>query len=134
MFDHLMREADALLDQAKHTSLFNLDALHEIRLRGLVATGRADIAIGLIDHSPAPTTTVAPQWHVIERVTVADVQLLAGDHSGAHRSLEIAIREAAPQRLPHQLQRIIRTAGYRLPEIYGVARQALNEIRQELAA
>ncbi|WP_207946975.1 helix-turn-helix transcriptional regulator [Actinomadura sp. 7K507] len=134
LFDHVMREADAFLDEVKHTSLFNPYALHEIRLRGLVATGRADIAIGLIDHSPAPTTTVAPQWHVIERVTIANVQLLAGDHSGAQKYLEIAIREAATQRLPHQLQRIMRTAGDRLPEICAVARRAFNELRQELTA
>ncbi|MEU8804766.1 XRE family transcriptional regulator [Spirillospora sp. NPDC048819] len=134
LFDHTMRKADALLDEAKHTSLFNPYALHEIRLRGLVATGRTDTAIRLVDHSPAPTTTVAPQWHVIERVTVANVQLLAGDQIGARESLVIAVREAITQRLPHQLQRIMRTAGEDLPEIYADAAQALDQLRQELAA
>ncbi|MET7802550.1 hypothetical protein [Streptomyces decoyicus] len=42
--------------------------------------------------------------------------------------------EAVVQRLPHQLQRIVRAAGDRLPDVRGQAVQALDRIRQEMAA
>lgn len=44
LFGTVMQQADQLLNQVDHTSLFNPYALHEIRLRGLVTTGRADAA------------------------------------------------------------------------------------------
>ncbi|TDB87900.1 hypothetical protein E1264_13120 [Actinomadura sp. KC216] len=134
LFDTVIRQADALLDQADHTSLFNPYALHEIRLRGLVATDRAAIAIKLADDPPAATTTVAPQWHVIQFVTIAGVRLRAGDRTGSRESLETAIREANARRLPHQLQRIMRTAAGDLPDIHADAEQALDRLRQEMAA
>ncbi|MFI0484348.1 helix-turn-helix domain-containing protein [Actinomadura sp. 9N215] len=134
LFDATIRQADDLLDRVDHTSLFNPYALHEIRLRGLAVTGRADNAIGLADDPPSCTTTVAPQWHVIEQITVAGVRLRAGDHNGARECLDIAVREAVTQRLPHQLQRITRTAGGQLPETRADAEQALSRLRQELAA
>lgn len=135
LFDGAMRETNRLLDETEHTSLFNPYALHEIRLRGLMATGRTDIAIQLIEQgSPVPTTTVAPQWRVIELITVAQVRLAADDHGSAAQSLHTAVDEAVRQRLPHQLQRIVRAADYRLPEIREVADHALDRIRQEMAA
>ncbi|MEV0469169.1 helix-turn-helix domain-containing protein [Streptomyces prunicolor] len=135
LFDEAMRETNRLLDETEHTSLFNPYALHEIRLRGLMATDRTDIAIQLIEQgSPVPTTTVAPQWRVIELITVAQVRLAADDHGSAAQSLHTAVEEAVRQRLPHQLQRIVRTADYRLPEIREVADHALDGIRQEMAA
>ncbi|MFI7095391.1 helix-turn-helix domain-containing protein [Streptomyces lydicus] len=134
LFDSVMQEADGLIESAGHTSLFNPYALHEIRLRGLVSTGRADVAIRLVDHGPGSTTTVAPQWRVIELITVAHVRLLADDRGGATESLNTAMTEAVVQRLPHQLQRIVRTAGDRLPDVRGQAVQALDRIRQEMAA
>jgi transcriptional regulator with XRE-family HTH domain len=135
LFDEAMRETNRLLDETEHTSLFNPYALHEIRLRGLMATGRTDIAIQLIEQgSPVPTTTVAPQWRVIELITVAQVRLAADDHGSAAQSLHTAVDEAVRQRLPHQLQRIVRAADYRLPEIREVADHALDRIRQEMAA
>ncbi|WP_406003404.1 helix-turn-helix domain-containing protein [Streptomyces sp. NBC_00829] len=134
LFDSVMQEADGLIESAAHTSLFNPYALHEIRLRGLVSTGRADLAIRLVDHGPDSTTTVAPQWRVIELVTVAHVRLLADDPGGAAEALSTAMAEAVVQRLPHQLQRIVRTAGDRLPVVRGTAVQALDRMRQEMAA
>lgn len=134
LFDSVMRETDDLLQSVAHTSLFNPYALHEIRLRGLVSTGRAALAIRLVDQGPGSTTTVAPQWRVIELVTVAHVRLLADDLGGAVESLNTAMAEAVVQRLPHQLQRIVRTAGHRLPTVRGTAVQALDRMRQEMAA
>jgi hypothetical protein len=129
-----MLESHALLDQVEHTSLFNAFALHEIQMRGLIATNRADEAIRLAGNSPTPTTTVAPQWLVIELVTIAHVQLLARDRGAANQSLDAAAREAVIQRLPHQLQRIIRVAGDLLPEIRIAASQALERLRKDIAA
>ncbi|MFF4364160.1 helix-turn-helix domain-containing protein [Streptomyces sp. NPDC001604] len=135
LFDRVMRETGQLLDQTEHTSLFNPYALHEIRLRGLISTGRAEVAVGLVEKgSPVPTSTVAPQWRVIELITGARVRLAADDCGGAAESLNTAIDEAVRQRLPHQLQRIVRAADPWLPEIKEVAEHALNRIRQEIAA
>ncbi|WP_207401114.1 helix-turn-helix domain-containing protein [Actinomadura roseirufa] len=134
LFDSVMRQADELLDRVDHTSLFNPYALHEIRLRGLIATGRADTAAGLVDNLPSPTTTVAPQWRVIEQITVARVRLRVGDRNGAHEYLDSAVREAASQRLPHQLQRIMRATNRLLPDINANAALALGQLRQEMAA
>ncbi|WP_199931137.1 XRE family transcriptional regulator [Streptomyces sp. CB02923] len=134
LFDRVMRETDDLLSRLDHTSLFNPFSLHEIRLRGLVSTGRIGVAMRLVEHSPALTTAVAPQWRVIELITVAHVQLLADDRNGAAQSLDVAIREAVLQRLPHQLQRIMRTAGTRLPALRIDASHALDRIRGEMAA
>ncbi|MFF7092834.1 hypothetical protein ACFY9A_10610 [Streptomyces rubradiris] len=115
--------------------MFNPYALHEIQLRGLMSTGRTDVAIQLVERgSPEPTTTVAPQWRVIELITVAQVRLAADDRGGAAQSLHSAVEEAVRQRLPHQLQRIVRAAHRRLPEIRDVAAHALDRIRQDLAA
>ncbi|MGW0708155.1 hypothetical protein ACWD4G_19740 [Streptomyces sp. NPDC002643] len=135
LFARVMRETDALLDRVDHTSLFNPFSLHEIRLRGLVSTGRTDLAMRLVEHSPpVPTTVVAPQWRVIELITVAHVQLLADDTAGAAQSLDTATQEAVVQRLPHQLQRIMRTAGSRLPAQQAAASRSLDRIRGEMAA
>ncbi|MFD9818805.1 helix-turn-helix domain-containing protein [Streptomyces violascens] len=134
LFDRVVREADQLLDRVEHTSLFNPFALHEIRLRGLIETGRVPAAIRLVENSPTPTTTVAPQWRVIELVTIAHIMLLADDLGGATTTLETAVGEATAQRLPHQLQRIMRTAATRLPDVQGTAAQALERLRGEMAA
>jgi transcriptional regulator with XRE-family HTH domain len=134
LFDRVIREADATLDLVKHTSLFNPYSLHEVRLRGLVATDRIEAAIRLADDIPRPTTTVAPQWHVIEMITTAHVRLAATDHCGASEALHGAIREATAQRLPHQLQRIMRVADHQLPDARAAAVCALDELRQEMAA
>jgi hypothetical protein len=47
---------------------------------------------------------------VIERITVADVRLAAGDRAGADAILLPAIETAARHRLPHQIQRVARIA------------------------
>lgn len=134
LFDSALRDSRRLLDTVAHTSLFNPFALYEIQLRGLLATGRPDAAVHHADRSPAPTTAVAPQWRVIELVTLGRVQLLAHDRRGAGESLTAAAREAAAQRLPHQLQRIIRAADDRLQDIRGLAQQELDRLRQDMAA
>lgn len=135
LFDKAVKECGQLLAAGvQHTSLFNPFALHEVQIRGLVATDRTRAAIRLIDSTPSPATPVAPQWRVIELVTVGHVQLLGDDPAGAEQSLAQATSEAAAQRLPHQLQRIIRTAGQQLPDVALAATGHLHRLRHEMAA
>ncbi|MFB7031687.1 MULTISPECIES: XRE family transcriptional regulator [unclassified Streptomyces] len=135
LFDPTVREAHQLLDTVEHTSLVNPSALYEIRLRGLVSTGRARDAIRHAESAPpAPTIAVAPQWRVIELITTGRVRLLAGDSHGAAQLLTMAVREARAQRLPHQLQRVQRTTAGVLPDTHDAATQALTRLRTEIAA
>lgn len=134
LFDTVMRETDSLLDRAEHTSLFNPYSLHEIRLRGLLGTARAPAAIRLVEECPVLTTRGAPQWRVIELVTVAQVRLIGGDRAGAAEALDVALGEAVVQRLPQQVQRMMRAAGQRLPGIRAAVGEALGRMRQEMAA
>ncbi|MEW1633485.1 helix-turn-helix domain-containing protein [Streptomyces sp. NPDC093801] len=135
LFDRTVREAGRLLDSVEHTSLVNPVALHEIHLRGLISTGRAREAIRLAEGpAPSPTTSVAPQWRVIELITTGRVRLLAGDRHGATELLETAVQQARAQRLPHQLQRVLRAGGEALPQVTRAATRALEELRTEMAA
>ncbi|WP_181012442.1 MULTISPECIES: helix-turn-helix transcriptional regulator [unclassified Streptomyces] len=135
LFDHTVREAHQLLDRVQHTSLVNPSALYQIRLRGLVSTGRTRDAIRHAESAPpAPTIAVAPQWRVIELITTGRVRLLAGDSHGATQLLASAVREAQAQRLPHQLQRVQRTTAGALPDTHDAATHALRQLRVEIAA
>lgn len=134
LFDAVISEAATLVDTVEHTSLVNPVALYEIRLRGLISTGRTVAAVGLLDCGPPAATTVAPQWRVIEAVTVGQVQLLAGDRSGAAHSLHSAVAEAARQRLPHQLQRIVRVSRHALPEVCDNAGEQVRLLKEEMTA
>jgi hypothetical protein len=134
LFDRTAAEARTLLDCASHTSLFNPSSLYEIQLRGLVSTDRTAAAIELADSPPASTLHTAPQWRVIEMITVAQVRLRADDLQAAVEGLSTAVREATAQRLPHQLQRVMRAAGSQLPDIAELARHSLDRLRQEIAA
>ncbi|MFE3328991.1 helix-turn-helix domain-containing protein [Streptomyces sp. NPDC059176] len=135
LFDRVIAEALQLLETVDHTSLVNPVALREIHLRGLVSTGRARDAIRLAeDLAPSRTIAVAPQWHVIELITSGSVRLLAGDRHGATDLLLGAVQEASAQRLPHQLQRVLRAAGENLPDVRNSAGHALEQLRVEMAA
>ncbi|RKT08233.1 hypothetical protein BX286_6317 [Streptomyces sp. 3211.6] len=135
LFDRAVREVHQLMDTVDHTSLVNPVALHEIHLRGLISTGRAREAIRLAEGPvPSPTITVAPQWRVIELITTGRVRLLAGDRHGATQLLETAVQQARAQRLPHQLQRVLRAGGEALPQVTSAASLALEELRTEMAA
>jgi hypothetical protein len=91
-----------------------------------VAAGRTDAAIALTENSPAPTTTAAPQWRVIDLITVVAVRLQAADHIGVTETLEAAVREATIQRLPYQLQRVRGTDGRELHDIRTAESQSLD--------
>ncbi len=71
----------ALRSAPGHEVLFNTFTVREVRLRGLLATGR---------------------------ITTADVLARAGDEHAAAKMLSAAIGDSETLRLPHQVQRIIR--------------------------
>jgi hypothetical protein len=124
----------ALLERVAHTSLVNPFALHELRMRGLVATGRGDQAVRLAGEQSPATSAITPQWQVIEHVTAGRVLLLRGDRTGAADRLTAAITAASAHRLPHQLQRVIRITDCVLPVLRARASRTLDRLRREMAA
>jgi len=91
--------------------LFNAFTVREVRLRGLIATGRTRRAIDLAESFTADDEPPTPQWRVIERITTADMLARAGDERVAASMLAAAASDAETLRRPHQVQRIIRLTG-----------------------
>ncbi len=110
-FDHAIDRYRALVDIGSvHGMLVNPFAFREIRLRGLVGTGRPTQAVQLARTDHTTGAPAAPQWHVIERITLGEVHLASGDREAAGVVLREAIAAAETYHLPHQLQRVIRAA------------------------
>lgn len=101
---------ERLDDGGGRSMLFNSFTFQEIELRGLVATGRAANAVQIMQTNMPDAAPVAPQWHVIERVTAGQVLLAARQRDGAEDALRTALLAAETHRLPHQIQRTIRAA------------------------
>ena len=111
LFDATSAQCVRLLDQVdSHEVLFNAFTVREVRLRGLLDTGRPYQAVALAESFTADEQPPAPQWRVIERITTADVLASAGDARTAVEVLAGTLRDAEALRLPHQMQRIIRLA------------------------
>lgn len=92
----------------RQEALFNTFTVREVRLRGLLATGRIGKAVDLAENFAPEDGPPTPQWRIIERITTADVLARAGDEHTAVGMLAAAISDAETLRLPHQVQRIIR--------------------------
>ncbi|PYC63856.1 XRE family transcriptional regulator [Streptomyces tateyamensis] len=75
LFDHATEQAHRLLGEAEPTALFSAFTLHEVRLRGLMATGRAGEAVELLGSAPRPRLTTSPQWQIIATITAGEVLL-----------------------------------------------------------
>lgn len=101
---------ERLDDGGGRSMLFNPFTFREIQLRGLVATDRAADAVQLMRTEIPDAAPVAPQWHIIERVTAGQVLLAARQRDGAEDALRTALIAAEAHRLPHQIQRTIRAA------------------------
>jgi len=107
---------DAIADRCVHVMKFapgqeillNAFTVREVRLRGLIVTGRSGQAVDLAERFAADHEPPTPQWRVIERITTADVLAKAGDEHTAASMLTAAVSDAEALRLPHQVQRIIR--------------------------
>lgn len=111
LFDATASQCVRTLETASQQDvLFNPFTVREVRLRGLLATGRIAQAVDLAGRYPADSGPPSPHWRVIERITTGEVLARAGDKRTAETVLTIATNSAEILRLPHQVQRIIRLA------------------------
>jgi len=139
LFDAAISQCTRALETAsQHDVLFNPFTVREVRLRGLLATGRTAQAVDLAGRYPANSRPPSPHWQVIERITTAEVLARAGDEDTAATMLTAAISDAEALRLPHQVQRVSRLASE--PGVlagHGVDQQArttLTRLDGQLAA
>jgi len=110
-FDATMDELSRSQDNAAvGDPLLSEVAVREVRLRGLIITGRTQAAIDVLETSSGMRYPVSPQWRIIEQITVTEVLFAAGDLETGTSSLQEAIAEAERYRLPHQIQRAARLA------------------------
>lgn len=134
LFDESIASCKDLLNQGGRGMVFNPFSLREIQLRGLINTNRSDEAVRLIGNDNAGITPSAPQWHIIERVTVGQVLLAAGEPDGAREALGAALAAAETYRLPHQIQRTIRAANVGgLKDVATHGEAALSRLHAQLA-
>ena len=111
LFDATTSQCVLAVEQASEQDvLFSPFTVREVRLRGLLATGRAAQAAELAGRCPADSGPPSRHWRVIERITTAEVLARSGDQHTAEPMLTAAISDAETLRLPHQAQRIIRLA------------------------
>ena len=112
LHDGSVAAAERLMDVAGSSGiLFTPFSLREVRMRGLMGTGRVAVAAELAQSRPGPGEAPAPQWAAIEAVTSADALSAAGDLSSAHALYSEALALAVRHRLPHQIQRVVRSTG-----------------------
>lgn len=136
LFDQALAGYRDLLDARPGRSmLFNPFTFREIELRGLVSTGRPADAVRLIRTGLPDAAPVAPQWHIIERVTAGQVLLAAGQLDEAEEALRTALTAAETGRLPHQIQRTVRAAeSGHLDAIASEGHAALDRLNEALAS
>jgi hypothetical protein len=136
LFDQALDGYRGLLDTGRGRSmLFNPFTFREIKLRGLVSTGRASQALRIIQTGIPDAAPVAPQWHVIERVTAGQVHMAAGQPDEGEDAFRTAVAAAEASRLPHQIQRAIRAAeSARLDGVSSEGRAALNRLNEDLSS
>ncbi len=139
LFDTVTGQSTRLpVPRAGPEVLFSTFTVREVRLRGLLATGRARQAVELAETTADDDEPPTPQWRVIERITTAGVLAAAGDEHTAARMLAAATVQAETLRLPHQVQRIIRITAQpgALPDpgnLRARATEALARLRQQLS-
>jgi transcriptional regulator with XRE-family HTH domain len=138
LFDAVAGQCVHVLKSApRQEILLNAFTVREVRLRGLLATGRTGQAVDLAESFAADDEPPTPQWRVIERITTADVLARAGDERTAANMLAAAVSDAETLRLPHQVQRIVRLI--RRPgvltadQVRGQALAALTRMSRQLA-
>ena len=128
----------ALQTATEQDVLFNPFTVREVRLRGLLATGRTAQAADLAGHCPAGSEPPSPHWRVIERITTAEVLARAGDEHAAETMLTAAVSDAESLRLPHQVQRVIGLASepgvLTGRTVHQQARTALTRLERQLTS
>jgi transcriptional regulator with XRE-family HTH domain len=128
-FDQVIDDAWRFVDSSSAGPLASRYAVTEVHLRGLVRTRRPQQAIKLLAWHQMPTTATPPQWQAILHVTSGEVLLADTDIPQAAAAFQTAIVIAERHRLPHQIQRIVRVIGGRLPAIHGLAQEVLNRLK-----
>ncbi|MEV1173925.1 helix-turn-helix transcriptional regulator [Nonomuraea sp. NPDC049784] len=128
-FDSVIGDLHRFMDSAQETPLVNPFVVREVHLRGLLTTGRVRQAIRLAEADVPDVSDLAPQWRAIERVTVAEAFSVASDASSAETALRQSILTAEALRLPHQIQRAMRTARRRFPDIEAACTTALQRLQ-----
>ncbi|MFW5421000.1 helix-turn-helix transcriptional regulator [Nocardiopsis sp. CNT-189] len=108
-FDAAIEAADRSIGEEPVGILLTPFTVREARIRGLACTGRLREAADLAAR-PAGASAPAPQWEAIEAATTGHVLLAAGDETGGAEALERGLSASVAHRLPHQIQRILRTA------------------------
>ncbi|MFB8761336.1 helix-turn-helix domain-containing protein [Nocardiopsis alba] len=111
MHDEAAASAERIMDVSGPSGiLFNPFTLREVRVRGLLRTGRGLEAAELARSRPSSGEAPAPQWAAIEAVTSAEALSRAGDIVGARVLYSEGLSLAARLGLPHQMQRVARGA------------------------
>lgn len=92
------------------TPTFNPVTTHEVHIRGLLNVGQITMLPPLLEQDPSRflTVPVAPQWHVISRITEAEALFRIGKVDDGLAHLQTALLGAELCRLPHQVQRAMR--------------------------
>jgi hypothetical protein len=92
------------------------------------------LAASVAGQDAPDASAVAPQWHVIERISVAAIYHAEGDLNAVETTLSQAIGAAELLRLPHQIQRAMRLACQASPDLSGEGRAALMRLQLTLPA
>jgi hypothetical protein len=99
LFDTVVRQCAHALESAPGNEvLFSTFTVREIRLRGLLTTGRTAQAIDLAESFAAGDGPPTPQWRIIERITTADV--LAASSGNLSRRSEAFLPAGSPPARP----------------------------------
>lgn len=134
LFDSAMDGYRRELDEADGTGMLsNRFTFREVLLRGLAATGRASLAARLMDEEQNTAAPVAPQWGVIEQVTVGEILLAIGEREGAEEALLAALAGTETYRPPHQAQRAIRVAARDADVVAQAGRAVLARLSSTLS-
>ncbi|XKK40065.1 helix-turn-helix domain-containing protein [Nocardiopsis sp. ARC36] len=130
--DEAVATAELLMDTSGQSGiLFTPFSLREVRVRGLLGTGCALAAAELARARPGTGDAPAPQWAAIEAVTSADALSEVGDLTSARSLYSEALSLATRLRLPHQIQRVVRsTAKPGLEEVQIDALARLQDLNQ----
>jgi hypothetical protein len=137
LFDTATRQCvQALKADEGNEVFFNAFTVREVRIRGLLATGRTGEAVDLVESFAAGESPPTPQWRVIEQVTTANALARARDEHAADSMLSAALSDAETLRLPHQVQRIIRltdqSGEFRNQTVRVQAQAALTRLERQL--
>jgi transcriptional regulator with XRE-family HTH domain len=114
---------------ASFSPTFNPVTTREVQIRGLLNVGEIGALPSLLEQDPSRSlpVPVAPQWHVISRITEAEALLRIGKVDDGLAHLKTALLGAELCSLPHQVQRAMRAV--QVVEAYHPARALGDEAR-----